>query len=273
MGDSSVMKMLRGTGVFHRLQASGLREVYWRMTGSATADRKRREVDFYRSLLQGFKPGDLIFDVGANMGWKTELFLELGAKVVAVDPDTSNQQILRKKFLWCRLQNKPVEIVKNAVSDKSSVETMWINEAGTALNTLSPKWKDALTTDDSHFGGTSTYTQKMTVQTTTLDELIRQFGSPFFIKIDVEGYELQALKGLQRPVPYISFEVNLPEFRSEGVECVELLERLDASGKFNFSTEDAPAFVLTNWVGKSDFLRVFAECDAKSVEVFWRRKR
>jgi FkbM family methyltransferase len=270
MSQPNVKEFLCRTGLFHRLQASAFRDVYWRVTGSGTADRRSREVAFYRTLLQGFERGNLVFDIGANCGWKTDLFLRLGARVVAAEPDSINQEILRKKFLWCRVPNKPVTIVKKAVSDRISTETMWVNESGSALNTLSRKWRDTLTTDGSHLGVTLTFAQKTTVQTTTLDELIKQSGLPFFIKIDVEGYEVQVLRGLQQPVPYLSFEINLPEFRAEGTECVEILDRLDALGRFNFSSEDAPALALANWVGKSEFLRVFAECRAKSIEVFWR---
>ena len=41
---------------------------------------------------------------------------------------------------------------------------------------------------------------------TTLDKLIEQYEVPSFIKIDVEGYELEVLKGLTRLVPALSFE-------------------------------------------------------------------
>jgi FkbM family methyltransferase len=271
MSDRSVKEFLRGTGLFQHLQASGLRDVYWRITRSANLEHRAREVAFYRTLLQGFKKGDLVFDIGANAGWKTDIFLRLGATVVAVEPDPTNQEILRRKFLWCRLRNKPVVIVKKAISNEISTEAMWVNEAGSALNTLSPKWKDTLIKQGSYCGETLTFARKATVETTTLDELIRDSGLPFFIKIDIEGYELQALRGLQRPVPYLSFEVNLPEFKTEGMECIELLNRLDSSGQFNLSSASEPALVLPNWMGKSQFLRVFAECQTKSIEVFWRR--
>src|SRR5690606_29571540 len=44
------------------------------------------------------------------------------------------------------------------------------------------------------------------VPVTTLDALIAQHGRPSFIKIDVEGFEGEALAGLSSPVPALSFE-------------------------------------------------------------------
>ena len=68
-----------------------------------------------------------VFDIGANHGAKTDVFLRLGARVVAVDPDETNERVLREGFLSLRVRPKPVVIVAKALSDKEAVETMWID--------------------------------------------------------------------------------------------------------------------------------------------------
>lgn len=265
--------MLRRAGLYHRLRASVIHEMYWKVIGRQWLLARERQLDFYRRLLIELRPGDLVFDIGANEGFKTDLFLRLGAKVIAMEPDEMNQSILRERFAHLRIVQKPLVIVGKAVSDKSTQEIMWIDGAGSAVNTLSQKWAKSLKENKgrqtyAHFG--LNFAQSKTVETTTLEELMSTYGVPIFIKIDVEGYELNVIRGLQRPVPYLSFEVNLPEFRSEGLECVEILGRLATAGGFNYAVDCEQGLVLERWFGTDEFLQVLAKCTESSIEVFWK---
>lgn len=257
-------------GLYQRLKASRVYDFYWRIADRGILDERDREVAFYRGLLKGFKPGDLIFDIGANHGAKADIFLRLGARVVAVEPDEVNGQVLQQKFLKYRLVQKPLVIVKKAISDKSAVEVMWIDAPGSAKNTLSRKWVDTLRDDDSRFGHKLDFAQQREVVTTTVDQLVSEHGRPFFVKIDVEGSEPNVLRGIGRAVPYLSFEVNLPEFEPEGLECVNLLRSLDPGGSFNYVAECGDGLVLKEWVPAAECLRLITRCGEKSIEVFWR---
>jgi FkbM family methyltransferase len=264
-------RILKRAGLYQRLKSSWVYSLYWSVADPSITARTPREIHFYRSLLNGFHRGCLVFDVGANHGTKTEIFLKLGARVVAVEPDRTNQEILKEKFLKYRLWRVPVVIVGKALSDKDAVETMWIDEPGSAKNTLSRKWVETLRHDDTRFGYQHDFGQRTTVETITLDQLIGAHGVPFFIKIDVEGHEPNVLRGLHCAVPYISFEVNLPEFVLEGQECVEILGRLAVDGKFNYATGDyQQGLALQNWLDAPEFSRVLAQCRENSIEVFWK---
>jgi FkbM family methyltransferase len=262
--------VLRRTGLHQRLKASPLYDLYWRIADSRVIDDRRREVEFYRDLLNGFRRGDLIFDVGANEGYKTDIFLRLGARVVALEPDQVSQEVLKQKFLRRRLWTKPVIVVDKAVSDRNTVKTMWIAAPGSAKNTLSQKWVEILRTDDRRFGHKLDFAQRHAIETITLEQLIAEHGLPFFIKIDVEGHEPSVLHSLQRPVPYLSFEVNLPEFKPEGLECVELLRGLSTDGKFNYAADCRRGLALERWLDSQEFAPVLDVCTEKSIEVFWK---
>lgn len=268
-----VLSELKNTGLYSRLKNSYVRDLYWKISNRECIDTRTRQVEFYRNLLDGFRAGDLVFDVGANVGEKTDVFVRLGARVVAVEPDEHNQEILRGKFLRYRLRPKPVWIVGNAVSDKVSVETMWIDGPGSALNTLSQKWVDALRVDRDRFDrnvDALEFAEKRTVQTTTIEHLTAQHGVPFFVKIDVEGHELSVLKGLQCAVPYLSFEVNLPEFRQEGLQCLEVLGSLSPAGKFNYTADCSRGLLLEQWVDSQALAHLVSSTTERCIEVFWR---
>jgi hypothetical protein len=96
---------------------------------------------------------------------------------------------------------------------------------------------------------------------------------PFFVKIDVEGHELSVLRGMKRVVPYLSFEVNLPEFRVEGLESVRLLGNLAGDGRFNYTNDCRRGLLLKNWIAADEFTTVLASCAERSIEVFWKTPR
>jgi FkbM family methyltransferase len=224
-------------------------------------------------VLDGFRQGDVIFDIGANAGDKTDVFLRLGARVVAVEPDEANQKILRERFVRYRLTQKRVTIVGKAVSDADAIETMWIDGPGSAVNTLNHKWVEILKNDKNRIEyplDSLDFARKKEVETTTLDRLIITYGLPFFVKIDVEGYELKVLRGLQQALPYLSFEVNLPEFKREGLECIELLRSLAPDGTFNYAADCKYGLALDRWVDSGQISRTVKQCSDKSIEVFWK---
>lgn len=267
------LSRIRRSATYQRMSASSIGGLYRKLRGPQWSEDRAREVEFYRSLLCGFKQGDTIFDVGANTGEKAATFIQLGARVVAVEPDELNLKRLRTRFVRFQRTHTPVSIVGVAVSDKEGTETMLVDGPGSALNTLSTKWADTLKADKSRIVNTIDvldFKYKRVVTTTTLDRLIEENGAPFFVKIDVEGYELSVLQGLHRAVPYISFEVNLPEFREEGLQCIELLNRLHEEGEFNYSSDCRRGFAGAEWVQARAFSQVFSQCDESCVEIFWR---
>ncbi|MBV9523254.1 MAG: FkbM family methyltransferase, partial [Alphaproteobacteria bacterium] len=80
---------------------------------------------------------------------------------------------------------------------------------------------------------------------TTLDALIAEHGMPAFCKIDVEGYEAEALKGLSRPIAGLSFEY-LAATIEIAIEAMAVLTRLGRY-RFNLSPSETMRLGLERW--------------------------
>jgi hypothetical protein len=87
-----------------------------------------------------------------------------------------------------------------------------------------------------------------------MDDLIKQFGTPVFCKLDIEGYEHDALKGLSHPIRTISFEY-LPGAKDRSQAC---LERLTELGDYLFTLikGEYPRFAIPNWISSIDLNRI-----------------
>jgi membrane glycosyltransferase len=146
------------------------------------------------------RPGDLVFDVGAHVGDRVGSFRRLGARVVAVEPQPALATTLR--LLHGR--DRAVVIEPVAVGRATGTTALRINLDNPTVTTASeafmhaaagaPGWVD------------ERWTKIATVALTTLDALVERHGTPAFIKIDVEGFEADALAGLSHQVAALSFE-------------------------------------------------------------------
>jgi hypothetical protein len=83
------------------------------------------------------------------------------------------------------------------------------------------------------------------VQVTTLDALIAEHGQPRFVKIDVEGGEVEVLAGLSRPLAWIAFEC-LPSGREATARCLDRLAELGRY-RFNLVEGERSGFALDRW--------------------------
>ena len=139
-------------------------------------------------------PGDLVFDVGAHVGDRVAAFRRLGARVVAVEP----QPALRMTLKLLHGRSRAVTIEPLAIGRAEGSAELMLNLANPTVSTASADFIRAAAGARGWEG--QTWTRTITVAMTTLDALIARHGVPAFIKIDVEGFEAEALAGLSRPV-------------------------------------------------------------------------
>jgi len=231
-----------------------LRPVYENLKHLSPNYKKRRKIyqkkwrDFYSQFI---KPGDLCFDVGANEGKRTEIFLKLGAKVIAVEPQPLCIKNLERVFG----QEPNFKLVKQGLSDKKGELEMFICEEADTISTFSKEYK--VKGRFSHYN----WNKKIKVPVTTLDAIIKEFGSPVFCKIDVEGFEDQVLMGLSQPIRYLSFEF-LKEFPEKTKKCLDHLELLGYR-YFNADFFEKGELYFQYWMNGEKLLQKISESKNK----------
>jgi FkbM family methyltransferase len=162
--------------------------------------RGARRGDMDRLYRQFVRPGDLVFDIGAHVGDRIASFRRLGARVVAVEPQPALARTLR--LLYGR--DRAVTIEQAAIGRRAGSIDLRVNLDNPTVSTASDDFIKAA--DGAPGWEGQRWTKTVRVAVMTLDNLIERHGLPSFIKLDVEGFEVEALAGLTQPVPALSFE-------------------------------------------------------------------
>jgi FkbM family methyltransferase len=206
------------------------------------------DVSFYSSFI---KKGDLCFDVGANIGNKVDMLMRVGARVVAIEPQESCYRILKYKY------GNKISLVNKGVGEAVETKEFHISSSNT-ISSFSTEWINAV--KKSRFRNDE-WNKTISVPMTTLDRLILEFGVPNYIKIDVEGYELEVLKGLNSSVPLISFEYTIPERLERVYQCLYLIERLNTNIVCNYTEGEQMKLILPQWLKIEEFKEVMLRTD------------
>ena len=113
------------------------------------------------------------------------------------------------------------------------------------------------------------WNRNVEVDATTLDALVAQFGVPAFVKLDMEGGELAALRGLTTPVHGVSFE-----YLSGALDAAEACAtRLAALGpyRFNWSPGESSRLGVETWLDDRALVERLAALPAGHGDVYARR--
>ena len=196
------------------------------------------------------REGDLVFDVGANLGAKTDVYLQKGASIVCFEPQPECARALREKYYG----NPRVSIEERGLADKPGTMRLSICTEAHTISTFSDQWKTG------RFGEYS-WDKEVTVEVSTLDEMIERYGCPKYSKIDVEGFEFEVISGLTRKTPYLSFEFTI-EFLENARKCVHHLERLGYQ-YFNVALGESPELVFPHWGCAEDLFHYIEQLDNK----------
>lgn len=199
-------------------------------------ENDRKQARFYTQFIQR---KDLVFDVGANVGCRTKLFLNLGASVVAFEPQPELCEHLNSHLK----RNKRFILEQFAIGSEQGVAEMRISDAH-VLSSMSNRWIEA--TKNSGRFEQFNWNQSQEVRVSTLDEQIKKHGKPTFVKIDVEGFELDVLKGLSHQIRYLSFEFTAEDICNT-YNCIKQISNL---GNYEYNISKAESLVMESaaWV-------------------------
>lgn len=177
------------------------------------------EADTIEKVLAEIKPGDVFYDVGSCVGLYSLHAAMLGAKVIAFEPDPAYRKRLMRNIKINRLE-KDVKVLDWAVSDQNGAVTLYTD----GVDGNSPSLREV--------GSRNSVTVQMkTIDSTLADEEILP---PDIIKLDIEGAEALALKGMANLLAssaaprflFVEFHPDfLPQFNSSLEECKYFIEQ------------------------------------------------
>jgi FkbM family methyltransferase len=212
-------------------------------------DSPEREPAFMKVLRQELRQGMAALDIGANIGYTTLAMAKLAGpsgKVYAFEPEPRNFELLRKN-IEANKYSSFVYPLQLGISNYSGVTRFYVSNHSNLCGMAPAKH--------------SKYT--INVRVITVDDFMKDKECPDFIKMDIEGHEVEAIEGMYSTLNSATAPVKLllevhQKYYSAKHDLEKQLRRLLASG---FTTK----YVISAAVARPDF---FMERGYEPVEVF-----
>jgi FkbM family methyltransferase len=169
-----------------------------------------REEEHAVILRRVLAPGMTVFDIGANIGYY--VLIERGlvgpaGRIVGIEPSSQNVALLRRN-LALNNAHKDVAVFEMAISDQSGKRDLYMSQQSN-LNTFHPTGSAAGYLDG----------RRAEVEIDTVPGIARRTGlKPDLIRMDVEGHEVEVLRGLIPAIrsgemaPMVLFETHLSRY-------------------------------------------------------------
>lgn len=170
----------------------GSRPVRLKYTSSSdiVARNDAKQIQFF---VDRVRPGELVFDIGAHYGEYAVLFAALvggQGRVISFEPDVAARPMLHANVRLNGFEQR-VQVEETAVFDSKSTRQLFARH-GNAQSSLARTGLGGASTDED--------VEHYAITTTTLDDYISDAGlaPPDYIKLDIEGAEINALRGASK---------------------------------------------------------------------------
>jgi FkbM family methyltransferase len=166
----------------------------------------------------------LIYDVGMHRGEDTDFYLKRGHCVVGIEANPTLVAELRARFK-AEISAGQLRIVDKAINSHAGMARFAINQMNSVWGTL----RDEFISRNDALGSPSTFIE---VECLTFGQILREYGMPYYLKIDIEGCDLlclEALNGFDDRPRYVSIETVATSPRrgvAETLAEIRLLRRL-----------------------------------------------
>ena len=147
--------------------------------------------------------GKLVYDVGMCRGEDTEFYLSRGCRVVGVEANPVLVASLREKFA-AELERGLLHIVDKAISNSPGRVRLAIYPTAKSWGSISEKFKERNAT-------LGLVPEEVDVEAVTFDDVLREFGVPYYLKVDIEGLDMVCIEALHRfsaRPSYVSLETS-----------------------------------------------------------------
>lgn len=200
----------------------------------------KKEFDFYQSFLI---KNNLIFDIGANLGDKSHIFLKFTDKIILYEPEEDLFERLKFRF---RKNNKV--ILNNLLISDLIGDVVFNSVVGDeAYSSIINNYKDNF----DHLKNKTVI--KKLKKSSTLNFEINKYGIPYYVKIDCEGAENLIIKNLKYNIDVLSFEANLPLFFNQTTEIINYLKS-KFNRYYNIRKEGEHNFLFKNHLNSEEIL-------------------
>ena len=146
---------------------------------------------------------DLIFDVGMHRGEDTDFYLRKGFNVASIEANPDLVRACQNRFS-AALRSGQLHIIEGAIADPSVGDTIkFYKNEHSVWGTIDPTWAKR----NVKAGRGS---EQIDVKRVDIKDVFEKFGTPYFIKIDIEGADdlvLRGLANLSEKPQYISIEL------------------------------------------------------------------